>query len=269
MRLRIPEIFLGVFLTVAVFAMGILFSPQYSSQTTQADSSEKTSGDAAKKDPPKPIWQSAAADPVAAFTLGLLIVGIFQAGFFFVQLRLIRESLTDAKTAAGAAERAAKATEDAVELSRQTSEHQLRAYLFPKFPKMMLFNQGNIGFHQMLVRNYGQTPADDVVIIANTDFLDLNPIPFPSLDDPDEISKSTIAPKGEINFTTATAYPLTIENIESVASGDKAFFVWGQIRYNDAFGRPQTTDFRLRFGKAQLHAGKGEMMICDDGNKAT
>jgi hypothetical protein len=109
MRFRVPELFLGAFLAVAIFSMGMMFSSQYPSQSTQSNSPEKASGDTSKKEEPKPFWQAATADPVAAFTLGLLLVGVFQAGFFFVQLRLIRESLGPAKEAAEAAKLNAEA----------------------------------------------------------------------------------------------------------------------------------------------------------------
>jgi hypothetical protein len=46
---------------------------------------------------------------LAIFTLGLVFVGCFQVGLFYVQLRLIGESLRDAKKAADAAESTATA----------------------------------------------------------------------------------------------------------------------------------------------------------------
>jgi hypothetical protein len=265
-QFRPPEIFLGCFLTIAVFAMGMLFvSSGYAPQSAQNISTPKAPNQSEQsKSPDSDLIGSTwlTKDASGFFTFVLVVVGSLQALFFWYQLGLIRESLAPAKDAS-------KAAADSIKLAEKTSRQQLRAYLFPKFPRMVIFNHGKICVHQMLVKNYGQTPADDVVVISNTDFLDPNPVPFPNLDEPDEISKSTIAPTGEIIFTTETEYPLTIENLENVASGTKAFFVWGQIRYNDAFGRPQTTDFRLRFGKIQLQAGSGVMMICDDGNQAT
>jgi hypothetical protein len=269
MRFRTPELFLGCFLTIAVFSVGMLFASRYPVQTTQSPTTEKTQQAAADKGEPKGFWETATTDPVAAFTLCLVFVGGLQAYLFLRQLVIIRISLDDAKIAALAAGRAAKATEDAVELSRKTAQQQLRAYLFIKTPKMVLFAHGKNCGHEVWIRNYGQTPADNVIVVTNTDFFEPNRLPFPELEEPKELSKSSIAPSGEIIFTTVTDAPLTADQVQGVASGQLAFFVWGEIRYTDVFGRSQITHFRLRFGKAQLHLGNGAMMICDEGNQAT
>jgi hypothetical protein len=167
---RTYELFLGVFLTVAVFAMGfVVASSQYPRQATEAHSSEEANGDAAKKDPPKPFWQAAAADPVAAFTLGLLIVGVFQAGFFFVQLKLIRERLIDTKKAAQAAGEAAESTKIQAIVARDTLANVQRPYLFIFNVSPLAIDEkspvGNLRvFITYTVANYGAAPA--IVISA-------------------------------------------------------------------------------------------------------
>jgi hypothetical protein len=80
--LRIPELFLGCLLTVAVFAIGMIFLKE---------------GD----------WLT--KDAAGFFTFALVIVGALQAALFFVQLKFIRESLGPAKEAAKAAQAAAEA----------------------------------------------------------------------------------------------------------------------------------------------------------------
>jgi hypothetical protein len=270
LKANIPEIILGVFLTVAIFAMGMLFaSSQKPSTPTQQVSSTKSADQAKTPDADLTGSTWLTKDAAGFFTFALVWVGGIQAWFFWVQLRLIRASLVDAKTAAGAAERAAKATEDAVELSRKTAQQQLRAYLFIKTPRILVFAHNKKCWNEVWVRNYGQTPAHDVEVVTNTDFLEPNTLPFPELEKPKELSKSSLAPAGEVTFTTATDDPLTADQVGGVASGNLAFFVWGEIRYTDVFGCPQTTHFRLRFGKAQLDLGSGTMMVCDEGNQAT
>src|SRR5450755_2703744 len=59
---------------------------------------------------------------LAVLTAGLVCAGVVQFGF------LIRSDNT-ARVAANAAERAAKATEDSVEVGRDTAKRQLRAYV--------------------------------------------------------------------------------------------------------------------------------------------
>jgi hypothetical protein len=253
LKANIPEILVGVFLTLAVFAMGVVFSSKYPSQTTQTDSSEKTNGDTAKKEPPKPFWQSAAADPVAAFTLGLLIVGIFQAGFFFVQLHLIRESLTDAKIAADAAKRAAKATEDAVKLSRDTTQRQLRAYVVAKA-------DGNVGIKkingsenavmvtvQIAIKNTGQTPAHDLRVISKTELL-RHPIVLPfnlTLVSGPDPSASVLGAGEPIGSESSPSEPFDGNAMLCATEPESRarIYTWGTITYRDVFGCNHWTNF--------------------------
>jgi hypothetical protein len=103
LRFRIHDIFLGAILGIAtlgfaIFAMGfVLGSSQYSGQPTQSQGPEKTNGSESKNEQPEPWWQRVVADPIAVFTLCLALTGAFQVGLFYVQLKIIRESLVDAK----------------------------------------------------------------------------------------------------------------------------------------------------------------------------
>src|SRR5665213_444086 len=252
MRFRIPEIFLGAFLAAAIFAIGILFSSQYRSETTRTGSSERAGGDTAKKDQPKPFWQGAMADPVAAFTLGLLVVGIFQAGFFFVQLRLIRESLTDTKVAADAANRAAKATENSVDLSRDTAKRQLRAYVTvngvirTKDPGDL---GGSEGFAVLVdVKNNGQTPASDSLQWARIEIREfplVTPLPLHCLENP---TKGVLPPGAgakNVMFPTFGRDLTTIEE-NAILANHTAIYVYGEIEYLDVFGDRHLTQFRFR-----------------------
>jgi hypothetical protein len=99
MKFRTPELFLGCLLTIAVFAMGMLFAS--SGQAPQSAQQTEVIGS---------TWLTKDA---AGFFAGLqfLVLGI-QAVLFFYQLRLIRESLDDAKVVSLAATRQARVAED-------------------------------------------------------------------------------------------------------------------------------------------------------------
>jgi hypothetical protein len=128
MKFRVPELFLGVLLAVAIFAIGMVFSSQHFRQSTQAAAPEKAEAQA--KAEQKGFWVGVATDPVAAFTLGLVLVGLAQAGLFYVQLRLIRISLDDAKIAADAAADAANAAARQAHVAEETLAKIERPYLF-------------------------------------------------------------------------------------------------------------------------------------------
>ena len=82
---------------------------------------------------------------------------------FYVQLRIIRESLDDAKKAADAAERAADASKASLELSRTTAERELRAYVH--INKFIFTKIGDGGPKYVALKvtpiwkNSGQTPT--------------------------------------------------------------------------------------------------------------
>jgi hypothetical protein len=97
MKFRIPELLLGCLLTVAVFAIGMLFA--------SSGHAPQSAGEA--------IGSTWLTKDAAGFFGGLqfLVLGI-QAVLFFYQLHLIRESLDDAKVVSLAATRQAGVAED-------------------------------------------------------------------------------------------------------------------------------------------------------------
>jgi hypothetical protein len=119
-RRQIPDIFLGALFAVVVFLIGFVFgSLPHSGSSTEPENAAK-SGNTSAQHPEQKNWWN---DPIADFTLGLVLVGIFQVGLFYVQLQLIGKSLVDAKEsadaakgAAGAAERQAKAAEESLKV---------------------------------------------------------------------------------------------------------------------------------------------------------
>jgi hypothetical protein len=108
LRFRFPEIIFQDTFGGCDFCNGRYF---WSSQRpfTQSDGAPKTSQPGNQQQQQQEAWWERALDPIAVFTLGLGVVAGAQLGFFYWQLRLIRESLEDAKTAASAATAVANA----------------------------------------------------------------------------------------------------------------------------------------------------------------
>jgi hypothetical protein len=169
-RFRTPELFLGCFLTVAVFATGMLFvnwpQPQ---QITQAQTADKPAASSAQKENPKSFWQKVAADPVAAFTLCLVGIAAAQAAFFVVQLTYMRVGMEDARKVATAA----KVSADAALKSANAAEAALiandRAWISiradPIGPLVFEKDQIHIGIGFDL-KNVGKSPATHLEIQA-------------------------------------------------------------------------------------------------------
>jgi hypothetical protein len=107
-KIKLPEIFLGALLAVAVFAAGMVTDSARRPQVEQ-----KASTDAANENGTKPhergFWDWVTHDAAGFFTLWLVIVGSGQAGLFYWQLRYMRRGMEDATISAMAAKDSALA----------------------------------------------------------------------------------------------------------------------------------------------------------------
>lgn len=178
-RFRIPEVFLGCFLTIAVFATGMLFAwdGRYSGQPTRSNHSGEPEKPTSNKSDPKPFWENATTDPVAAFTLGLVFVGLFQAGLFFVQLRFMRKGMDDATAAANAASNSASAAIEANKINRDNFLADHRPWLGPSgapnfVAPLSPVKGGYTTGVEINILNAGRSPAFKVHVVAELYLMD-------------------------------------------------------------------------------------------------
>src|SRR3954471_10183234 len=106
MKFRVPELFLGVLLAVAVFTMGMMFSraQQPVFLIGQSEQSVKLSQPAGEFNRSGSLTDWFTKDASGFFTFVLAIVGASQAVLFLFQLDLFRKSLAPAEAAAKAAQ---------------------------------------------------------------------------------------------------------------------------------------------------------------------
>jgi hypothetical protein len=101
-------------------------------------------------------------DAAGLFTSLLVVVGISQLVLFYVQLKLIRRSLTDAEKAADAAEGAASAAKIQADIAQKTLTNVQRPYVFI-FDISRLMTRDDVSaltpFVEYDAANFGQTPA--------------------------------------------------------------------------------------------------------------
>jgi hypothetical protein len=86
-------------------------------------------------------------------------------------------------------------------------------------------------------------------------------------------SKSSMGP-GQTEIFIATPRPklnrpFTEQEVRGLADGVGAIYVYGRIRYRDAFGRTQLTNYRFMVGGPGGFSSGGEMAGCEEGNEAT
>jgi hypothetical protein len=151
LKFRTHELVLGILLTVAVFAVGMMFVSTVPTQTTT--NAETWAG-----------WMM--KDAAGFFTLLLVIVGIGQVILFWYQLKLIRSSLEDAKRAANTATDAANAASRQAYVAEQSLAKIERPYVF-------IFNVSALAVDEIedieedctllrvtySIANYGKIPA--------------------------------------------------------------------------------------------------------------
>jgi hypothetical protein len=127
-KFRVPEIFLGALMTVAIFAIGMTLNasrPQPANNPTNATIAQVQSDH--KPEPFTLEWLT--HDGVAFFTAILCFVAFVQAGLFFWQLLVLHRTLKETSETTRAALDAA----EAAKTSAQAVINAERAYLWPGF----------------------------------------------------------------------------------------------------------------------------------------
>jgi hypothetical protein len=244
-------------------------------QSANRQSTEKSSYENAKTEPNEGVWHWLTHDAAGFFTLWLVIVGGFQLGFFYWQLRLIRESLDDAKIAADAARDSAAATRASVELADRTTKHQLRAYVGVKESEIRSGDGGNTFAVHIVIINSGETPARQVThrIAAELQILHGPPLSF----ELPERAPGEWVMVPDIAFTLKRDIAIGgASGTGTIRTGERTIFTWGRVDYVDIFGKPQHFEFRYRSGRT-VFARVGditrpvgwEMDPEDQGNTAT
>jgi hypothetical protein len=128
----------------------------------------------------------------------------------------------------------------------------------------------------IVIKNFGQTPAYKVVCVDGF-ALDSYPPPAPinltiseaEFSNPNR-SKSDLGPtQFEQAGQSLKRPPLTSEERRALANGQGVIFVYGEIRYVDAFGQNRWTKFRFMMGGPVGVRPGGPMVACEEGNDAT
>lgn len=201
----------------------------------------------------------------AIFTFILIVVGIFQLGLFIWQLRLIRESLVDTKTAAEAANKSADAAEHTVSTMKDTAERQLRAYVSVDSAEIIDLAAGLTPAARLIVKNSGQTPAYNLTGIGGIaigESFEKLPPPTGST----AMSKSSLSAGAIADQLHQAPQPLTSEAMAALIAGTVILWVYGELHYRDTFDVIRFTKYRFQVGGTAGIRGN-RMAICEEGNE--
>ena len=137
------------------------------------------------------------------------------------------------------------------------SERELRAYVFPVEIKVENFKTETPIVAFVQVKNSGQTPAYKFTCYAK-----MTAGPFPQKDFSDweetNLPVAYLGPGETTWFTPRGDHLLTNEQSNAITQGTAAIYVFGEIRYVDAFKRQRRTGFRAiaRGDHGYMHADR-------------
>jgi hypothetical protein len=162
-----------------------------------------------------------------------IALGIAGAGLLLWTLYYSRRATEAAIVAADAATDSASATREANLLTQHHAEKELRAYVLIQGADIR--EEGNEILGRVDFQNFGPTPGYDFETHLNMG-IDV-PSGSPYNESPArEKSKSIIGPGAVLKSSTNTII-LNEREFEEIYYGQKVIFVWGYVRYKDAFGK--------------------------------
>jgi hypothetical protein len=164
-------------------------------------------------------------------------------------------------------------TQQTLAHAEKSSERQLRAYVDVKevkFDDTELLGKDAIEGRrlqvQINIRNFGQTPAKDLTTWSRCEFVHGDAPP--QIVRPKGISAPRSVPPGGF-YSHRLFKDCGFISYTALGTGTAAFWVFGEIRYKDAFGGEQETDFLFKVGgEVRLHGGT-TMARASFGNRAT
>jgi hypothetical protein len=132
------------------------------------------------------------------------------------------------------------------------SERALRAYVNIHAAYIDNFNGPGTPNVRIIIKNSGQTPAYNLRLAGRPI---MEPFPYAGpFDIPEsEFRSRGISGPGDIGTTGGdlnTPIPFTDAQRNAIRSGLSVLYVYGEIRYRDAFGKERWTKYRLVYGPA-------------------
>lgn len=169
--------------------------------------------------PAKSLWQQMTSDPVAVLTLGIvaltLILAVSTAGLWIMAIR--------------------------------TARRQLRAYMAVDSARATQLGRGLVVTLEFV--NSGQTPAYGVYVLSETGIhakQALLPWGWWLRWSLQKTDKRVIGPAVRHHHTKIIEG--TADEIAALRNGDQRGFIWGRLKYRDAFGQRRYLRFTYRTG---------------------
>ena len=147
---------------------------------------------------------------------------------------------------------------------RRNAQRQMRAYLGVLDHKISDVAEGQRPRLQISVKNFGQTPARKVQYWLHSK-LDEYPLQNNLPERPFRSERIVLFPTDGTTPTFELADPFNAADMAGLQSGNRRLYVYGQIRYTDAFDHDRNTYFRLMYG-GSLNMSLGRLVWAETGN---
>jgi len=204
----------------------------------------------------KPDWW------IAGGTVGLFIA---TSGLWVVTAllwRTTRRAVIDGEAAIAEAAKAAEAATRQAETTDRTAERQLRAYVFIENAWLKQTTGHSAWEIRYKVKNFGQTPASNVVVIDTGKAID--PAADASLPIPQDITEyGALAPSGD--FIDCWTDKIEFVTRTDLREQRKTIYLAGKVDYVDAFGTNRWTTFC--YSITGEIPDDGEMDVNETGNE--
>ena len=154
------------------------------------------------------------------------------------------------------------------EVMKDTAQRQLRAYVCIS-SGIIEFSRGrDVPIVKVNYKNCGQTPAYDVrswihIWITDDPLKEILPVP-----PEDYMTSVSIIPPGGFHFMVIEKDPPIPSNVlHLIGTSQGTVYIYGEIRYRDAFNIERFTRYRLIYGGSEENHG-GHLKPHTDGNDA-
>lgn len=196
-------------------------------------------------------WMFYATAVVGALTVGVTGVGIYW----------VKETLAETQ-------KAVKAAEDAVAVTREMGERQMRAYIWIETSEMKDVGANKTPYAHIGIKNYGQTPAQ---ILGHKSWLGLYHYPnIGEIQYPDAgtVNPHPLGPSRENAIFPKMARALTQQEYDALKEGRAVFLIYGRVEYEDIFGDRHWITYRMKHG-GDIGVERQSLAWTSEGNEAS
>lgn len=230
----------------------------------QSSGSNQESGKNQEQSGPSPWFDLTAQGLMALFALGqVILTGL---GIYY-----IRKTLASTDAAVGEAKKATLAAQEAVAVTRDSAERQLRAYVQAFAFQLFALVPGERPRGLVVLKNLGATPAYDLqcwigIYVAPTDSAFDS---FPRMKC-EGLAGFVLAPTAPHILNITCDAEIDTATLNHVRSGHWSVFVYGETTYMDAFKHKRHTRFCTQHnGASALENGVESLKPAPFGNDAT